>query len=489
MPGRLSRALIAALLLSSPPLLAGLTKAGVRSDEPARLRARSSTIDPDWIGSEPSLSPEAEPSATRLSDQEPTRFWAWDFERQRYYELEAQRLHVSPKLWVYVERGQSIPGPALLRLVSFFEDRALPTLHAQLGEEASPGIDDEAAITLLLMDLRDAKYYGLPTSRFVTGYFDPANQQSQAALDLAGLDRRSNAREMFYIDIAHPTNSGGDEVLRAVAHELTHLILWNLDPNEEAWLEEGIAELAGFLCGLGHPRDAVNLYLQQPERPIVGWQGEPEDLGKVYLFSLYLYDRYTVEHPDWLGRLAASTEHGLAGLEASIPDGLSAAALFRDFGIALHLAGAAGREPPFGFRSITLGSSLPPDGFRAPAVRYHAAGRPVESTFELAAWQPRAERFGMPDRQVSFEFGLPAGSCMASAVLPERGPGTPVVEVRCTEEASEGRSLLPAPLPEEGRSDLLVLLVGPGSTEDRAWLRFEPNAGPWSALLPLVNRR
>lgn len=489
MAGRFCRALAAVSLLA---LIANLTGSPSIRSESATLpppRARTIPAAAPPVGSEAGHAAVAQPLGNQDEDQDLVRLWAWDFEKLRYYEVEAQRVHVGPKLWVYVEGGQAISGPALLRLVSFFEDRALPTLHAQIGEEASPGIDGESAISLLLMDIRDARYYGSATTRFVTGYFDPANQETQRALDRAGEARRSNEREMVYVDIGFPVDGGGNEILRALAHELTHLILWNLDPFEEPWIEEGLAELSGFLCGLGHPRDAVNLYLQQPERPIMAWNGEPEDLGKVYLFGLYLHDRYTESQPDWLSQLAGSTEQGRAGLERSLPDGATADALFRDFGIALHLAGAAGREPPFGFRSIALGSSTPPDGFRAPAVRYHSAGRRVESTFELGPWQARAERFGMQDRKARFELGLPAGSCFGAALLPLRSSRSQPVDVYCSELAFERRWLLPAPLPEQGRTDLLILVIGPGDSGSRAWLRFEPIAELWTALLPRIDRR
>jgi len=34
-----------------------------------------------------------------------------------------------------------------------------------------------------------------------------------------------------------------------MAHEFEHMIHWNGDPNEEAWVDEGLAELAMWFYG------------------------------------------------------------------------------------------------------------------------------------------------------------------------------------------------------------------------------------------------
>src|SRR5215216_4935336 len=42
-----------------------------------------------------------------------------------------------------------------------------------------------------------------------------------------------------------------------VAHELQHLIHNDHDPDEDSWIDEGMADLAIYLNGLGHPQDHV----------------------------------------------------------------------------------------------------------------------------------------------------------------------------------------------------------------------------------------
>lgn len=87
-------------------------------------------------------------------------------------------------------------------------------------------------------------------------------------------------------------------------HELQHLIQADNDGSEETWLNEGFSTFSEYLGGYGHDASSINFYLDHPENSLVNWdehQGAvtgPEtiaDYGQVYLFTLYLYDKFGQE--------------------------------------------------------------------------------------------------------------------------------------------------------------------------------------------------
>lgn len=87
-------------------------------------------------------------------------------------------------------------------------------------------------------------------------------------------------------------------------HELQHLIQADNDGSEETWLNEGMSTFSEYLGGYGHGEGSINFYLDHPENSLVNWDEHgtaatgPEtiaDYGQVYLFTLYMYDKFGQE--------------------------------------------------------------------------------------------------------------------------------------------------------------------------------------------------
>lgn len=87
-------------------------------------------------------------------------------------------------------------------------------------------------------------------------------------------------------------------------HELQHLIHADNDGAEETWLNEGMSTFSEFLGGYGHDDRSINFYLDHPENSLVNWDEHvgaktgPEtiaDYGQVYLFTLYMNDKFGQE--------------------------------------------------------------------------------------------------------------------------------------------------------------------------------------------------
>jgi hypothetical protein len=337
-------------------------------------------------------------------------FWAWDFTSDTYYEVAARLVHVSPLVWVYVEEGHTLRGRDVVSIATAYEDRIFPTLTSIFGPAPSPGIDGEDAVTLLLMDIRDP--YSIGSSPFISGYFLPVNQYLQSDLDQQMPGHQSNEREMLYVDI-EPTDPGGPVILQTVAHELQHLIHWNHDRSEDAWLNEGLSELAVFLAGLGHPRAHVEAYLDAPGGPLQAWSAEAADYGKVYLFFLYLWER--AGDSRWLGRLVADPAHGMDSVAAHHPEGTALEKVYRDFALALALDGTANGPPQSLFRSITIGHAAA-DSFESPKVTFHG-GLPVAVDGSLPPWSFRLDGFTAGPSGADIEMKLPSDSRVCGAAI------------------------------------------------------------------------
>ena len=130
-------------------------------------------------------------------------------------------------------------------------------------------------------------------------------------------------------------------------HELQHLIQADNDPSEETWLNEGMSTFSEFLGGYGHGEGSINFYLDHPENSIVNWDDHgaaatgPEtiaDYGQVYLFTLYMYDKFGQE---FIRELATDgTAQGMASVNKTLEEygtGLTFTELYQNFMTALTL--------------------------------------------------------------------------------------------------------------------------------------------------------
>ncbi|RLQ90508.1 immune inhibitor A domain-containing protein [Planomicrobium sp. Y74] len=110
-------------------------------------------------------------------------------------------------------------------------------------------------------------------------------------------------------------------------HELQHLIQADNDGSEETWLNEGMSTFSEYLGGYGHGEGSINFYLDHPENSLVNWDEHgtaatgPEtiaDYGQVYLFTLYMYDKFGQE---FIRELATDGEsQGMASVNKTLQD-------------------------------------------------------------------------------------------------------------------------------------------------------------------------
>jgi len=179
----------------------------------------------------------------------------------------------------------------------------------------APDIDNNGTIEFLLTDIQDGWE---ETGGFIGGFFYPRDQQPQTP--------GSNKADILYID-TYPGiyqsdgESGSFEyrsALSTVAHEYQHLLQFNNDEDEETFVDEGLSEIASFLCGYGL-RDP-SAYLFSTNLSLVEFTGDDFDVSlnhyaKVALFTFFLYERCGL---GFISDLSVNDNQGISGINETL---------------------------------------------------------------------------------------------------------------------------------------------------------------------------
>src|SRR3990172_5429000 len=128
-------------------------------------------------------------------------------------------LWVSATAYWYIERnltesGSNFTADEMAYIGGRFDDVVVPRVHAAFGFEPRPpqDVDGDARITVLITP--------------ALSIFMPRNEYPSPS------EPYSNAKEMIYVRFDR--NFG--RFLGSVAHEFTHLVEWNYDSSEDAWI-------------------------------------------------------------------------------------------------------------------------------------------------------------------------------------------------------------------------------------------------------------
>ena len=162
-------------------------------------------------------------------------------------------------------------------------------------------------VWMLILNIRDEAYYDPSASSYIAGYFSSS-------------DDATYNKNMIHIDTYDWANRTGSGVARSYlyegvfAHEFEHLIHFDQDPDEESWVDEGLADLAGFMCGYGHSQSHLAYYMvYHPVTSLTFWGGGLESYGASYLFQLYLYEKYGGRA--FTSALVRESANGIEGIE------------------------------------------------------------------------------------------------------------------------------------------------------------------------------
>ncbi|ANU14095.1 peptidase M23B [Planococcus halocryophilus Or1] len=230
-------------------------------------------------------------------------------------------------------------------------------------------------------------------------------------------------------------------------HELQHLIQADNDGAEESWVNEGMSTFSEYLGGYGHGEGSINFYLDHPENSLVNWDEHgtaatgPEtiaDYGQVYLFMLYMYDKFGKE---FIRELATDgTSQGITSVEKALQDNATNKTfteVYQNFMTALTLDNS-NVSSDYNFDSIDL-RKLPVGN--EGAVRGKTVDFEKAKTFEkegVPAWGGDFKEFNFGKDVRGLEFdGVDFLPLQWKSVADPKGSGEQVLHANNGDEADQ----------------------------------------------------
>lgn len=209
--------------------------------------------------------------------------------------------------YIFVEDSQwaGEGGPVAQREVDslgvLFEQRSPADAQRGVYELAAeafgepPDVDGDPRIFILVLDILGDEYIG---------FFDSA---------IATLPLPEYRRDTLYLDA--PALRQQPYLARGtLAHEFQHLIHWGHDPDEDTWVDEGLAGYAEEVAGYPEADPtAVPAFLRNPEVGLL-WSAEAQayNYGGTYLFMSYLAQR---QGKGFIRQLVAQARNGTFGVD------------------------------------------------------------------------------------------------------------------------------------------------------------------------------
>jgi len=202
--------------------------------------------------------------------------------------------------------------------VQAFEERIWPSVTGLFGSIETPGVDGDPRLVILHTQLDPG--FG--------GYFSAADAFPAEVMEL------SNEREIIYI--ASVLRPGSNQYAGVLAHELQHAANFGQDRGDEAWLNEGLSELAVVRTGYNAPTQFD--FLREPDTQLNSWPNS-NNTGSSYgagqLFTEYVVDRFGGD--DAILGLVQAGSDGLNSIEEYLElmdADIEVVDLFRDWTVA-----------------------------------------------------------------------------------------------------------------------------------------------------------
>jgi hypothetical protein len=264
-------------------------------------------------------------------------------------------------------------------MLTEFDEVIYPTDTSIFGQHVARGAEGQK-VWMLIHNIRDEAYYIEGQESYVAGYFSSAEDWM-------------NNRNMIHIDSYDWANRVGSDGARpylyegVFAHEFEHLIHFDQDPDEPSWIDEGMADMAGFMCGYGHSAGHIAYYMVYfPVTALTFWGGGLESYGASYLFALYMYEQFG--GAEFISALVQEQANGIEGVEntlAAFGFDLTFDEVFDTWTIANYVDDTRG-DGRYGYESLDIGS-IDTWGYTIPySLRNYWFGPPATRPFALPSW-------------------------------------------------------------------------------------------------------
>ncbi len=193
-------------------------------------------------------------------------------------ETEAVLLALSENTYWWAEESLNLDPAAVRAAAQRFEEDYYARLVHMFGQEWRPGVDNDPRFSVLHLDY-------LENSSDELGHFSSGDEFP------ASFFSSSNQQEIVYLNMTNLT-LGSDLYFGTLVHEFQHLSQWYVDPNETAWLNEGLSQLAEIYLGL-ETAETVD-YLLAPDTRLNTWSYDEAAYAHYaasYLFCVYLWEQ------------------------------------------------------------------------------------------------------------------------------------------------------------------------------------------------------
>lgn len=294
--------------------------------------------------------------------------------------IDATLRYANDAVTFWVADGLVVADADLQHAADRFADEVLPRVTEVFGPLPDPGIDGDARLAVLHVGSLSGA-----AGEFVSYDLLPAEEFDG-----------SNEREMIYMGL-DGFAIGSDPYMATLAHELQHLLDFQISRNTPLWMAEGMAQVAERIAGFDQVI-ADDDYLSNLAIPLNDWnvlQLDDRHYGGAYLFLTYLFERFGAEAMVGLSRSAYTGMGSVAELARA--NGMDLDTLVGDWVTAMALDDPAVGDGRFVFLSDQLGRACPvvrPDStsyrhsqtVRQFAPRYYEVegSGPIEITFDGA---------------------------------------------------------------------------------------------------------
>ena len=287
-------------------------------------------------------------------------------------QIQVSAMHVTANSAILIENGQSVSSTTLNNIGSTWETTIYPTNTNYFG--VAPDVDNNCQIEIVI--------YAIDGGANIGGYFMPG---------------MSSVREVIYVDI--DDLSWRNTIL---AHEFEHLLHNARDPFEYAWIDEGNADMAAFLCFgasntiIGH----ANQWTTNASASVRWWNQRLADYGAGFMFMLFLADN--LGGGSAIRQLVGDTLTGGAGIvdlaqtlgPSGTPIGTTMTDIFANFTASVTLD--HGTQAEFGLDNIDMYESCGGNQF----CRLQLSGSNLNwgsmwqsGTLDIEGWGVHAFRF------------------------------------------------------------------------------------------------
>ena len=278
------------------------------------------------IGSVPRV---VNPAPVSYEEGRSETFWVNDLVDDTVHTVDATLVLVSEHAYWYVDDDLAVSIDDLKQAAIVFETEIRPLMVESFGDIRSPGVDNDPHLTVLHTALRGA-----------AGYYGSQDEYPRQ------VHPHSNQREIIYMDGSR-LRPGSHEYLGVLTHEFLHAVHWNLDWSEDAWVNEGMAELAKELAG--YRAFFVHTFMDSPGVQLNYWPDDshatPPHYGAANLFLSYVAQQYGGY--SMMKELVRQPGDGINGVEAYLSKfGVTFLDVFQDWVVANYLDAPDG---PYGY--------------------------------------------------------------------------------------------------------------------------------------------